>query len=201
MLCWSCAWALLANIKTKGWFAFHRNFTLAKLCWLQRSYSLVHTNVSKGSGQEPSGEARKLITELKDKQEAHGEDNPKERDKNKHVALGRKQLAKINCIVVLLLSSFCCETGFVFVIEEWVIFQQRNPSWIGFMAEVHFMGRFEWRLSGFGSQDGRCCSRLKQKGQQEWKPWEESGRRKGRKRLEESWAGSEHAGAKTLIQN
>lgn len=38
---------------------------------------------------------------------------------------------------------FCYETGFVFIIEEWDIFQQRNPSWIGFVAEVRFMGRFE----------------------------------------------------------
>lgn len=50
---------------------------------------------------------RKPVTKQKDKQEAHGDDSPKELDKNKHVALGRKQLAKINCTVSLLLSSFC----------------------------------------------------------------------------------------------
>lgn len=66
--------------------------------------------MSTGSGQEPSGRNHKPVTKQKDKQEAHGEDNPKEWDKNKHVALGRRQLAKINCIVSLLLSSFCFVT-------------------------------------------------------------------------------------------
>lgn len=58
-----------------------------------------------GSGQEPSGRARKSITKQKDKQEAHGEDKPKEQAEKKHVALGRRQLAQIiNCVVILLLS-------------------------------------------------------------------------------------------------
>lgn len=86
----------------------------------------------------------KPITKQKDKQEAHGEENPKEWDKNKHVALGRKQTAKINCIVSLAqFFLFCYETGFVFIIEEKDIFQGKNLSWIDVMAKVHFMGRFE----------------------------------------------------------
>lgn len=76
--------------------AFHRNFALAKLCLLQKSYSSLHTSVSTGSGQEPSGRNQKPITKQKEKREAHGEVNPKEWDKNKHVALGRKQLPKIS---------------------------------------------------------------------------------------------------------
>lgn len=108
---------------------------------LQWNYSSLHTTVSTGPGQEPSGRNQKPITKQKDKQEAHGEENPKEWDKNKHVALGRKQLAKINCIVSLAqFFLFCYETEFVFIIEHEDIFQEKNLSWIGLMAKVHFMG-------------------------------------------------------------
>lgn len=54
---------------------------------------------------------------------------------------------------------------------------------IGFMAEEHFMGRFEWRQHRFGSQDGCSCSKLKRKGSINESPWrkarrEESDQRK-----------------------
>lgn len=192
MLCWGRAQALLANIKTKGWFVFHRNFTLAKLCSLQWSYSSLLTNVSTASGQEPSGRTRKPITKQKDKQEAHGEDNPQERDKNKHVALGRKQLAKINCIVslsvlfVLLWNRICfCYRGMGYISAEESELDRlygRSTFYEAIWMKMEWIWFTRWAQLF-----------------NEWKPSEKSRRRKGRKWLEESWAGPEHVGAKTQI--
>lgn len=59
-------------------------------------------------------------------------------------------LAESNCQKLVLCSQslaqfflFCYETGFVFITEEQDIFQEKNLSWIGVIAKVHFMGRFE----------------------------------------------------------
>lgn len=62
-----------------------------------------YTTESTGSGPGPSGRTGKLITKQKDKQRHVGK-AIEGGNENKHVALGRKQLAKINCVLGLLLS-------------------------------------------------------------------------------------------------